>query len=279
MVFATEFDPIDQSQRHRADQAKRAQSTEQSADLPHQHALKLGHSRLSQSDQTQFLIDQAAPVQPLHSPVHSIEVARPIAFGLARSRRLSTRESLGQISRQPQKNQTGKLAASGISPADKPADKPTNRPTNKPIDKVVPLHLGSPAIRVQANPASELALSFTDKSKLPWRLKLLNQVQQGSTLITGLLFTGALIAYGSTVYVDKSTGRALRQLDTLQSESQQLTSANEAIKQSLAEQAEQAGSGLEPYDPGDALFLSPEPKRALHTANKTPAKMPRPLGY
>ena len=40
--------------------------------------------------------------------------------------------------------------------------------------------------------------------------------------------------------------RALLQLDALQSESQQLTSANEAIKQSLAEQAALPDSGLEP---------------------------------
>lgn len=254
MVFATEFDPIDQSQRRQADHAKRAQSTEQPADLLAQQTLKLGHSRLSQSNQTQFLIDQAAP-----QPVRSIELARPVALGLVRSHPPSI--GLTQPSQQPK----AKLAA---TPAGTDA-----------ANKVVPLHLGSPALRVQADPASELAFSFLDKSKLPWRLRLLNRVQQGSTIVTGLLFTGALIAYGSTVYIDKSTGRALLQLDALQSESQQLTSANEAIKQSLAEQAALPDSGLEPYDPGDALFLSPEPQRETNAVEQTPAKMPRPLGY
>lgn len=258
MVFATEFDPIDQSQRRPADPAKRPQSTEQSADLPAQQTLKLGHSRLSQSNQTQFLIDQAVP-----QPVRPIELVRPVALGLARSHpsSTSTKKSLIQAGQSPQ----AKLAA---TPADTGA-----------AAKVVPLHLGSPAVRVQADPASELALSFPDKSNLPWRLRLLNRVQQGSTIVTGLLFTGALIAYGSTVYIDKSTGRALLQLDALQSESQQLTSANEAIKQSLAEQAALPGSGLEPYDPEDALFLSPEPQRETNGVEQTPAKMPRPLGY
>ena len=253
MVFATEFDPVDQSQRRQADQVKLAQPPEQSA-LPAQPTLKIGHSRLSQSDQTQFLIDQAAPAQP----VRSGELARPVVLGLVRSQSAST----GKSPAQPSQRSRGTLTAAGVA-----------------VNKVVPLHLGSSAVRVQADPDSELALSFPDKSKLPWRLKLLNRVQQGSTVITGLLFTGALIAYGSTVYIDKSTGRALLQLDALQSESQQLTSANEAIKQSLAEQAAQAGSGLEPYDPEDALFLSPEPKRSPRAVEQTPAKMPRPLGY
>ncbi len=257
MVFATEFDPIDQSQRRQADQVKRAQATEQSA-LPAQQTLKIGHSRLSQSNQTQFLIAQATPAQPIRAG----ELARPVALGLVRSHSASTGESLTPTSRQSR----GKLTA-------------TSADISAVTNKVVPLHLGSSAVRVQADPDSELALSFPDKSKLPWRLKLLNRVQQGSTMVTGLLFTGALIAYGSTVYMDKSTDRALLQLDALQSESQQLTSVNEAIKQSLAEQAAQASSGLEPYGPEDALFLSPEPKRSPRAVEQVPAKMPRPLGY
>ena len=229
MVFATEFNPTAQSQRRQANLAKPAQSAEPSADLSAQRTLKLGHSRLSQSNQTQFLIDQAAP-----QPVRSIELARPVALiGLVRSHPSSTGEPPALTSQHPLSKPAGTDAA----------------------NKVVPLHLGRPAMRVQADPASELALSFPDKSKLPWRLRLLNRVQQGSTIVTGLLFTGALIAYGSTVYIDKSTSRALLQLDALQSESQQLTSANEAIKQSLAEQAARPGSGLEPYDPEDALFF------------------------
>ena len=257
MVFATEFDPVDQSQRRPSDRVKRAQTTGQSAS-PAQQTLKIGHSRLSQSNQTQFLIDQAAPAQPTRS---SSEWVRPVALGLVRSHSASIGKSPTQT-RQPSPGKLSAMPAIGAA-----------------ADKVVPLRLGSPAVRVQADPDSELTLSFADKSKLSWRLKLLNRVQQGSTIITGLLFTGALIAYGSTVYIDKSTGRALLQLDTLQSESQQLTSANEAIKQSLAEQAAQAGSGLEPYDPEDALFLSPEPKRSPRAVEQTPAKMPRPLGY
>lgn len=252
MVFATEFNPAGQSPRHQADRVKTDKST-RSSDPP----IKLGHSQLSQSDQTQFLIAQAAL-----QPVRSLDLVRPAAQVRPMRRGLSAADSLTQVSGQPQ---------SQPSASEHPA-----------ADKVVPLHMGSPAVRIRPD-GSDSALSFPDKSKLPWRLRLLNRVQQGSTVVTGLLFTGALVAYASTVYIDKSTGRALVELDALQGESQQLTSANEAIKQSLAEQAVEADSGLKPYDPGDVLFLSPAPQRETQrktdSVKATPVEMPRPLGY
>ena len=142
-----------------------------------------------------------------------------------------------------------------------------------------PLHLGSAAVRVRIDADQSLALP--KQPKLPVGLQLLNRLQHGSAVVTSLLVTSALVAYGSTVYVDKSTQRALIQLDTLQGESQQLTSANEAIKESLAEQATQPDSGLKPYDAGDMLFLTPEPLRkgAEPAEPAEPAELPGPLGY
>ncbi len=144
--------------------------------------------------------------------------------------------------------------------------------------KVVTLHrkpAAQPTLRVQTS-----TLPLPSKPKLPIALQLLNRVQQGSAAITGLLVTGALVVYGSTVYVDKSTSYTLAQLDALQSESQQLTSANEAIKQSLAEQAAQPSSGLALHKSGDVLFLAPEPSRETPAESAEPAtKRTRPLGY
>lgn len=140
--------------------------------------------------------------------------------------------------------------------------------------KVVPLYR-EPERRVPSAP-----LSLPRKPKLPLGLQVLNRVQQGTTAITGFLMTGALVVYGSTVYIDKSTSYTLAQIDGLQSESEQLTSANEAIKQSLAEQAAQADSGLALHKSGDVLFLSPAPPReAPKAAEQSPAKRSRPLGY
>ncbi|MGC1309601.1 MAG: hypothetical protein WA885_20455 [Phormidesmis sp.] len=138
-------------------------------------------------------------------------------------------------------------------------------------DNVVPLQMNGAALRVSALPA---------KPKLPFPLQVLNRVQQGSAVLTTLLVTSALVVYGSTVYIDKSTNRALTQLDALQGESQQLTTANESIKQSLAEQAIAENSGLKPYEAGDVLFLSPAPRRAaVVKPDSADADLPHPLGY
>lgn len=252
MVFATEFNPADQSPRRHADRAWIDKSTR-----PVDPPVKLGHSQLSQSDQTQFLIAQAAL-----QPVRSIDLARPAAQVRPMRQSPFARDSLTEGGGQSQS--------------------PPSALENSAADKVVPLYMGSPAVRIRPD-ASGSALPFPNKSKLPWRLRLLNRVQQGSTVVTGILFTGALIAYASTVYIDKSTGRALVELDALQGESQQLTSANEAIKQSLAEQAAAVDSGLKPYNPGDVLFLSPAPQRETQretdSVESAPVKMRRPLGY
>ena len=117
------------------------------------------------------------------------------------------------------------------------------------------------------------------KPKLPLGLQILNRLQQGSAVITGVLVVGALAVYGSTVYVDKSTSRALVQLDELQGESQQLTSANESIKQSLAEQAAREDSGLEPYEADDVILLTPAPSREGAAPAEPAPELPGPLGY
>ena len=122
-------------------------------------------------------------------------------------------------------------------------------------------------------------LPLKAKPSLPLWLQVLNKVQHGSTAVATLLIAGALVLYGSSVYTNKLTDRALTRLDRLQSESQQLTAANEAMKQSLAEQAMQEGSGLEPYEAGDVLFVTPEPVRPAKATVESKPERIRPLGY
>ncbi|MGB3299970.1 MAG: hypothetical protein WBA76_17030 [Phormidesmis sp.] len=142
-----------------------------------------------------------------------------------------------------------------------------------------PLRSVEPAVRVRIN-SDRPSLSLPRQPKLPLGLQLLNRLQQGSAIVTSLLVAGALVVYGSTVYVDRSTQRALIQLDTLQGESQQLTAANESIKESLAEQATQPDSGLEPYEAGDMLFLAPaSPRKGSEPTAEPMTEMPGPLGY
>ena len=141
--------------------------------------------------------------------------------------------------------------------------------------KVVPLHRARPERQMLPSPP----LPLPRGPKLPLGLQILNQIQQGSTAVAGLLMTGALVVYGSTVYLDRSAQHTLAQIDALQLESQQLTSANEAIKQSLAEQAAQPDSGLALHKSGDVLFLSPAPPRPAPAATQSKTKRTRPLGY
>ncbi|MEL7050722.1 MAG: hypothetical protein AAFV85_27050 [Cyanobacteria bacterium J06634_6] len=139
------------------------------------------------------------------------------------------------------------------------------------------------ATRVQMTSvaATEIAtLPLKAKPSLPLWLQVLDKVQQGSTAVASLLIAGALVLYGSSVYADKSTDRALTHLNRLQSESQQLTAANEAMKQSLAEQAMEENSGLEPYEAGDVLFVTPAPLRpAKAPVESSKKERIRPLGY
>lgn len=127
--------------------------------------------------------------------------------------------------------------------------------------------------------ASVAALPLKAKPSLPLWLQVLNRVQHGSTLVASVLIAGALVLYGSSVYVDKSTERALTRLNQLQGESQQLTTANEAIKQNLAEQAMEENSGLEPYEAGDVIFVEPQPLRSVSDADEPMPERIRPLGY
>ncbi len=150
---------------------------------------------------------------------------------------------------------------------------------------VVALSTDLPAKRVQQNElvdqSSVLApIELPKQPRLPLGLRVLHRFQQGSTVLTGLLVTSALVVYGSSVYLDRSTNQAMAQLNALQSESQQLSTANESIKQSLAEQAVKEDSGLQPYQPDDMLFIKPEPRRAdVAQTEESESERLQPLGY
>ncbi|MEO0541974.1 MAG: hypothetical protein AAFZ80_14085 [Cyanobacteria bacterium P01_A01_bin.105] len=118
----------------------------------------------------------------------------------------------------------------------------------------------------------------------PWWLKGLVVAQQSSTVLAGGLMAAALMVYSSTVYVDKMVFRTSRELEALKAETQQMTTANETLKHSLAERAAAPRSAFRDYQPDQALFLTPAPARSVtldeaQTDATTLAEMPRPLGY
>jgi hypothetical protein len=118
--------------------------------------------------------------------------------------------------------------------------------------------------------------------KFPLWLKVLMGVQQGSTFITGGLVATTLVVYSWTVYVDNMVYRTFHQLDNLKTQTQQMTTANETLKNNMALQATSDTSHLTAHQPKQAVFVKPSPSRVIPTQPSTPQapnSMPMPLGY
>ncbi|MEM6252912.1 MAG: hypothetical protein AAF821_08315 [Cyanobacteria bacterium P01_D01_bin.156] len=141
--------------------------------------------------------------------------------------------------------------------------------------------VGSAAPQRQVTPAE--VKQFPATPQLPLGLNLLIGVQQGSTVMTGSLVAAALVIYSWTVYLDKSIGRAFHELEGLKISTQQVTTANETLKHSMAEQAESPAAGLQPFEPKRTIFLVPAPARSSVQQSNVDAEMstpmPHPLGY
>ena len=119
-----------------------------------------------------------------------------------------------------------------------------------------------------------------------WVLRLCS-LQRYSFAVTFLLMVGMLSIYAWTVYSQQKWAQAHRQLETLQRNERQLTTTNEVLKNQLAQEAEQPGTGLVPSESASAIFLSPTPQRTpanqamIATASSTSKNKltPIPLGY
>ncbi|MGB3138088.1 MAG: hypothetical protein WBG38_07615 [Nodosilinea sp.] len=123
----------------------------------------------------------------------------------------------------------------------------------------------------------------TDAPGLVRRLSQLHLVV--STLSVSLVVL-TLVSYGASVYVGRQLSQTSQRLSRLQRSEQQLTTANEVLKNHLAHQVE--GNELEftPPQPGDVIFLKPTPRSAAaQSPSPAPAvgltlpKVNVPLGY
>lgn len=74
------------------------------------------------------------------------------------------------------------------------------------------------------------------------------------------LVTLTLISYGTSVYLNRQLSQANQHLNRLQRSEQQLTTANEVLKNHLAQQAGLASLGFQPPQPGSVIFLKPAPQ-------------------
>lgn len=81
------------------------------------------------------------------------------------------------------------------------------------------------------------------------------------------LVTLTLISYGTSVYINRQLSQANQQLNRLQRSEQQLTTANEVLKNHLAQQAGLASLGFQPPQPGGVIFLKPAHQTAPRAAD------------
>ncbi|NEQ22655.1 MAG: hypothetical protein F6K28_26435 [Microcoleus sp. SIO2G3] len=134
---------------------------------------------------------------------------------------------------------------------------------------------------VATSPRSTVRSLPVTRSTPKW-LRLLILTQRSSSIVTFALVGLTLAVYGWTVYAQELWGRQYRQLEALQRQERQLTTANEALKQNLAQQAEQPNSRLTAPNPSSMIFLqpaAPRPTTAPATSSATPLAPNRPLAY
>lgn len=137
----------------------------------------------------------------------------------------------------------------------------------------------SQSARKTAAPVKPLA----PKQQLPGALRNLLLLQRGSSVVLLVLGVLTLGVYSRTVSAQRSWSSAFNELSLLRRQEPQLTLANEALKQHLADSAEQQDSGLVNPDPFNALFLEPAaPRSMLDAPEAVEAQNPQleqPLSY
>ncbi|MGB5595522.1 MAG: hypothetical protein WBM62_16010 [Crocosphaera sp.] len=125
----------------------------------------------------------------------------------------------------------------------------------------------------------------TKPQQIPLALQFLLLVQKSSTTLTFGLVAITLVVYAWTVYAPTLWSQEFSKLKTLQRNERQLASTNESLKNTMAERAEQAGSGLMPPKPDKSIFLSPADVPEIKISDdtkETPGKpfiLPTPMAY
>ncbi|MGD1805074.1 hypothetical protein ACP6PL_06490 [Dapis sp. BLCC M126] len=98
------------------------------------------------------------------------------------------------------------------------------------------------------------------QSKPLW-LKSLMATQFTSSIVTVLLASASVAFYGLTIYGQSKWTTEYQQLQKLREEEQEISVANELLKNHIAEQASTSDSGLASRDSVKRIFLEPAPPR------------------
>lgn len=147
--------------------------------------------------------------------------------------------------------------------------------------KVIDLSRGNPTSN--SSPGQKVEKLNTSREMMPSWLRSLLLVQRTSDLIAFLLCFATLILYSWTVYTQQQWTKAFRQLETLQRNERQLTTANAVMKDKLAQEAENPGTGLVNPSQNNTILLPPTQERKIKkNRTQTPLSEPvgkTPLGY
>ncbi|MBD2034785.1 hypothetical protein H6F76_07020 [Leptolyngbya sp. FACHB-321] len=151
------------------------------------------------------------------------------------------------------------------------------------------LHSAPPASRspLRAVSAPESGMSavkrFPATETMPLWLRLLIQAQRSSVVVAFVLVTATLFVYSSTVYTQQLWSKEYRKLKTLTRNEREMIATNESLKNQLALQAGQPGSGLVPQTPDSTIFLQPALQRSASSPStnlpQAEAVPKTPLGY
>ena len=151
------------------------------------------------------------------------------------------------------------------------------------------LHSVPPASRspLRAVSASASGMSTVERFPATWAmplwLRLLIQAQRGSLIVAFVLVTATLFVYSSTVYTQQLWSKEYRKLKTLTRNEREMIATNESLKNQLALQAGQPGSGLVPQTPDSTIFLQPALQRSASSPStnlpQAEAAPKMPLGY
>lgn len=119
-------------------------------------------------------------------------------------------------------------------------------------------------------------------------VRRLAQLHLVSSALAASLVALTLVSYGTSVYINRQLNQANQQLNRLQRNEQQLTTANEVLKNHLAQQVEGSEMGFQPPQPGSVIFLKPAQQAAVAMPTPVPTsllgrfalpKVDVPLGY
>ncbi|WP_084668967.1 hypothetical protein [Spirulina major] len=153
--------------------------------------------------------------------------------------------------------------------------------TPAPLTLVPP---ATPSTAPQAPAKPSRRARQTTTPKVPLWLRTLLIIQQGSSILTFCLATAVLMVYGSTVYIQQAWSEDFRHLEQLQREKRELTTANELMKNQLAQQATAPENNLVAPSPANTIFLpkatgQPAQPVSTPTAPLVSFTADAPLGY